>query len=85
MASVQGRGWRHLTSRLAEGNWTLTINLLLFICYGAERKEGIKSESTVIAQVILEVGEISLGGTSSSKEETELGVSVGMKGCAVKS
>lgn len=60
---------------------------LAFICYGAERKEGIKSESTVMAQVFWEMGEISLGDTSSLKEEAELGVSFGMKGwtrCGVK-
>lgn len=48
MASVQGRGWRRLTSRLAEGNWTLAINLS--VSSTMELKGRIKSESTVIAQ-----------------------------------
>lgn len=68
---MRGRGWRHLTSRLAEGNRTLPVNLLLSSAVErAAGKEGITSESTAITQVVLEVRDMSLGGTSLSQEET---------------
>lgn len=49
------------------GGQDLAYKSLAFICCGAARKGGITSESTAIAQVVLEVRDVSLGGTSLSQ------------------